>query len=164
QMMFSCCHPRLREDVQVALVLQVLCGFSCAEIAAAFFATEAATHKRIARGKKVLAASRHLFALTNDDVAARLSAVQRPLYLLFNEGYHGASAAAAVRTELCEEARRLVMVLLDHPLTSTPSSHALAALMHLHAARLPGRLDAAGNLNALVAQDRTRWDAGLVEE
>jgi len=162
RMMFSCCHSRLREDVQVALVLHLSCGFGIDEIAAAFFTTEAATQKRISRAKKVLARSKRLFDLTDADFAARLSTVQRALYLLFNEGYHGASAASAVRAELCQEAMRLVMLLVDHPLTATPSSYALAALMHLHAARLPGRFDAAGNLSSLFDQDRSRWDSRLV--
>src|SRR5262249_23724826 len=69
RMMFSCCHPKLHEDVQVALVLNVLCGFSVGEIAAAFLATEAATEKRLTRGKKVLAESKRLFELTADDFA-----------------------------------------------------------------------------------------------
>jgi RNA polymerase sigma factor (sigma-70 family) len=164
RMMFSCCQPRLREDVQVALVLHIVCGFGSDEIAAAFFTTGAATRKRISRGKKVLAGSSRLFDLADADFAARLSTVQRALYLLFNEGYHGASAESAVRADLCQEALRLVMLLVEHPLTATPSSLALAALMHLHAARLPGRVDAAGNLNSLVDQDRTRWDLHLVEQ
>jgi len=164
RLMFSCCHPRLREDAQVALVLHILCGFGSDEIAAAFLTTEAATHKRISRAKKVLAGSRHLFDLTDTDCEARLSAVQRALYLLFNEGYHGASAESAVQAELCREAIRLAMLLIDHPRIGTPASHALAALMHLHAARLPGRLDAAGNLSSLFDQDRSRWDSRLVED
>jgi RNA polymerase sigma-70 factor (ECF subfamily) len=164
RMMFSCCHPRLSEDVLVALTLHILCGFGIDEIAAAFFTTESATRKRVSRGKKVLARSKRLFDLTASDFAARLSTVQRALYLLFNEGYHGASAELAVRAELCQEAMRLVMLLVDHPLTATPSTHALAALMHLHASRLPGRLDAAGNLSSLFDQDRSRWDLRLVDE
>ena len=164
RMMFSCCHPRLREDAQVALVLHLLCGFGSDEIAAAFFTTPAAMHKRISRAKKVLAASRRLFDLSDAELAARLSTVQRALYLLFNEGYHGASAEAAVRGELCREATRLVILLVEHPLTATPASHALAALMHLHAARLPGRLDAAGTLSSLFDQDRSRWDRDLTRE
>src|SRR5262245_26838682 len=107
RMMFSCCHPRLREDAQVALVLNILCGFSVAEIASAFLSSHAAVEKRITRAKKVLAGSKRLFDLADADFPARLSAVHRALYLLFNEGYHGASAASSVRIELCEEARRL---------------------------------------------------------
>jgi len=164
RMMFSCCDPRLSEEVQIALVLHLACGFGIDETAAAFLSTEAAMYKRLSRGKKVLAGSTRLFDLTDADFAARLSAVQRALYLLFNEGYHGASAESAVRTELCREAVRLMTLLVDHPLTAQPSSLALAALMHLHAARLPGRLDAAGNLNSLFDQDRSRWDSRLIEQ
>jgi RNA polymerase sigma-70 factor (ECF subfamily) len=93
-MMFSCCHPRLSEDVQVALVLNILCGFGASEVSGAFLTSRAAIEKRIARGKKVLAASRRLFDLSDAEFGTRLSAVRRALYLLFNEGYHGASAQA----------------------------------------------------------------------
>src|SRR5690349_21058042 len=97
RMMFSCCQPRLPEEAQVALVLNILCGFSVDEIAAAFLATAAAIEKRIGRAKKVLAGSKALFDLNAGDVAARLDAVHRALYLLFNEGFHGASSEGAVR-------------------------------------------------------------------
>ena len=86
RMMFSCCHPRLSPDAQVALILNVLCGFGAPEIAAAFLAGRAAVEKRIARGKKVLARSRRLFDLADAEFAPRLAAVRRALYLLFNEG------------------------------------------------------------------------------
>ena len=165
RMMFSCIHPRLPEETQVALVLHLLCGFGIDETAAAFLKGRAAMEKRIARAKKTLAASKRLFDLGGPaEVAARLPAVLRALYLLFNEGYHCASPQAAVRAELCEEALRLVYLLLEHRLSSTPAAHALAALMNLHAARLPGRLDAHGNLLVLVDQDRSRWDAARIAE
>ena len=97
RMMFSCCHPRLSEQAQVALVLHILCGFSVDETASAFVTTHAATEKRLTRAKKVLAGSKRLFDVTAPaDFSARLPAVQRALYLLFNEGYHGASAETAV--------------------------------------------------------------------
>ena len=163
RMMFSCCHPRLSEDVQTALVLNILCGFGAAEIAGAFLTSRAATEKRIARGKKVLAGSKRLFDLSNAEFGSRLSAVRRALYLLFNEGYHGASAAAAVRSDLCEEAIRLTMLLVEFPQAASPETKALAALMYLHAAKLPARLDSAGNLNPLLEQERSRWDAELVK-
>jgi len=137
RMMFSCCHPRLPEEGQVALILHILCGFSVDEIASAFVRSHAAIEKRIPRAKKVLAGSRRLFDVTAPDAfAARLPAVHRALYLLFNEGYHGA----------------------------TPASCALSALMCLDAARLPARLDAAGNLSSLYDQDRSLWDRNLVAE
>ena len=165
RMMFSCCHPRLPEEAQVALVLHILCGFSVTEIARAFVSSHAATEKRISRAKKVLAGSKRLFDVTGaDDFSARLPAVQRALYLLFNEGYHGASPESAVRAELCQEAMRLTGLLLDYPLAATPATFALSALMCLHAARSPARVDAWGNLTSLFDQDRTRWDSRLVAE
>ena len=165
RMMFSCCHPRLPEEAQVALVLHVLCGFSVSEVANAFMSSHAAIEKRLTRAKKVLAGSKRLFdVLGADDFSQRLPAVQRALYLLFNEGYHGASPESAVRAELCQEAMRLARLLIQHPLAATPVTYALAALMYLHAARLPARLDASGDLRALFDQDRSRWDATLVAE
>jgi len=165
RMMFSCCHPRLPEEAQVALVLHILCGFSVDKIASAFVSGHAAIEKRISRAKKVLARSNRLFDVSGaQEFAARLPAVHRALYLLFNEGYHGASPETAVRAELCREAMRLTAMLLEHPLGATPSTHALAALMCLHAARLPGRVDASGNLSALFDQDRSRWDRELLTE
>jgi RNA polymerase sigma-70 factor (ECF subfamily) len=164
RMMFSCCQPRLHEDAQVALILNVLCGFGVDEIASAFLVTAAAVEKRLARGKKALAGSKRLFELAAADFAPRLSAVQRALYLLFSEGYHGASPAAVVRVDLCYEALRLVRLLVDHAPSATPATHALAALMCLDAARLPARIDEAGNLKALFEQDRAQWDARLIAE
>jgi RNA polymerase sigma factor (sigma-70 family) len=162
RLMFSCCDPRLREDSQVALVLHIVCGFSVDEVAGAFVATHAAIEKRLTRAKKVLAQSVRLFEIADaTEFSARLPAVQRALYLLFNEGYHGASPEFAVRAELCREAIRLVAVLQEHPLGSTPATDALAALMCLNAARLPARTDSAGDLLALCDQDRTRWDRSL---
>ena len=165
RMMFSCCHPRLPEEAQVALVLHVLCGFSVSEIAGAFVSSDFAIEKRLTRAKKVLAGSKKLFDISGaSDFSRRLPAVHRALYLLFNEGYHGASAESAVRVELCQEAMRLTALLLEHALAATPATHALAALMFLHAARLPARVDAAGNLSSLFDQDRSRWDSRLVAE
>src|SRR5271165_2266912 len=98
RMMFSCCHPRLPEEAQVALMLNILCGFSVGEVASAFVSSHAAMEKRITRAKKTLAGSKQLFDIANGtDFAGRLPSVQRALYLLFNEGYHGASAESAVR-------------------------------------------------------------------
>jgi len=165
RMMFSCCQPRLAEEAQVALILNILCGFSVNEIASAFVTSRAAIEKRITRAKKLLATSKRLFDVAAAaDFAARLPAVHRALYLLFNEGYHGASPETPVRAELCHEAMRLAAVLLDHPLGATPTSYALSALMHLNAARLPARVDAAGDLQSLFDQDRSLWNRGLVRE
>jgi RNA polymerase sigma factor (sigma-70 family) len=164
RMMFSCCDPRLSEAAQVALVLHLVCGFGAAEIAAAFLSGRAATEKRISRAKQLLAGSKRLFDLTDRDFTARLTAVRRALYLLFNEGYHGASRESVVRAELCREAMRLAMLLLDFAPAATPATHALCALMWLHAARLPARIDAAGDLTPLADQDRSLWDASMILE
>jgi RNA polymerase sigma factor (sigma-70 family) len=165
RMMFSCCHPRVREEGQVALMLHILCGFSVDEVAGAFVASRAAIEKRISRAKAELAGSGRLLDVTDGAaLAERLPAVQRALYLLFNEGYHGACPEAAVRTELCEEALRLVGVLLEHPAAATPESFALAALLHLHAARLPARLGAHGDLQSFAEQDRSLWDQARIAQ
>ena len=164
RMMFSCAHPDLPEEAQVALILHLLCGFGIGETAAAFLATPAAMEKRLSRAKKVLAESRALVDVGRaEDVRERLPAVLRALYLLFNEGYHGASAEAAVRAELCEEALRLCYLLVEHRHTSTPAVHALAALVNLHAARLPGRVDVAGHLAVFAQQDRSLWNAERID-
>lgn len=161
KMMFSCCQPSLSEDAQLALILNILCGFSPNEIAHAFLTGRAAIEKRISRAKQTLARAERLFDLGDAEFMSRLATVQRALYLLFNEGYHGASA---VRAELCAEAIRLTALLREHALAATPATTALAALMALHAARLPARVDASGDLSPLVEQDRSQWDSGLMAE
>jgi predicted RNA polymerase sigma factor len=165
RMMFSCCHPRLGEEAQVGLILQLLCGFGVADIAAAFLDSEAATQRRLARAKRVLSRSGKLFALTADaPLLQRLPTVRRALYLLFNHGYHGPGAEEVIQRDLCQEAMRLAALLAEHPRAGDPTTHALAALMCLHAARLPARLNAAGELTSLFDQDRTLWDRGLIAE
>src|SRR5258708_17962423 len=130
RMMFSCCHPRLPEEAQVALVLDVLCGFSVSEIASAFLSTEAAIEKRISRAKNVLAGTKTLFELKDAaDFFGRLSAVHRALYLLFNEGYHGADSESPVRLDLCREAIRLPALLSAHPPSRTATTHTPSAPM-----------------------------------
>lgn len=156
RMMFSCCAPELAPEVQLALVLNVCCGFAAPEIAQACLESTAAIEKRLARGKKALA---ELFVLQGD-VSERLGAVQRALYLVFNEGYHG---SGAIRAEFCRDAIRLTCQLLAHPLGDVPSSRALLALFCLHAARLPARADANGELVGFAEQDRASWDAELLE-
>ncbi|MGE0328352.1 MAG: RNA polymerase sigma factor [Polyangiaceae bacterium] len=163
RLMFSCCHPDLSEGAQLALVLNVLCGLSAPHVASALLLQRAAAEKRIARGKQVLAAAERLFDLEHADFAARLATVTRSLYLLFNEGYHSASSEP-VRLELCADALRLTLLLKRYAPADTPTTSALAALMCLHAARLPCRVDPAGDLHGLADQDRQRWDWDLVAE
>jgi len=162
RMMFSCCHPRLSEEAHVALILHILCGFNVKEIAQAFVSSHAAIEKRITRAKKILATSTKLFDLTDADFPARLTSVLQALYLLFNEGYHGSSPEAAVRTGLCEEAMLLMNLLIEQPALVTPQSYALAALMCFNSARLPTRLDGSDNLVSLQEQDRSLWNRTLI--
>jgi RNA polymerase sigma-70 factor (ECF subfamily) len=163
RMMFSCCDPRLPEEAQVALILHILCGFSVDEIAGAFVSSHAAIEKRITRAKKVLATAKDLFDIAAAaEFSTRLPSVQRALYLLFNEGYHGASAETAIRVELCGEAIRLTTILLEHEFGATPASYALSSLMYLNGARLPARIDSAGGLISLFDQDRKRWNQEFI--
>ncbi len=165
RMMFACCHPRLPEAAQVALILHILCGFSVGEVAAALMSKRVAVEKRLARAKETLKRTKSLFDLAvAREFEARLPAVRRALYLLFNEGYHGASPETAVRAELCREAMRLTGLILDHPQGRSPETYALAALMALNAARLPTRINALGDLVPLFEQDRSQWDRRLIEE
>jgi RNA polymerase sigma factor (sigma-70 family) len=155
RMMFSCCHPGLSEEAQVSLMLNILCGFSTGEVASALVSRTDAVEKRTQRAKKVLATSKRLFDIAVPaDFAVRLPAVQRALYLLFNEGYHGAHPESAIRAELCQEAMRLTDALIEYPPSATPATLALAALMRLHAARLPGRTNASGEIQPLDEQNR----------
>jgi RNA polymerase sigma factor (sigma-70 family) len=163
RMMFACCHARVPEETQVALILNLLSGFGAREIAAAFFVSEAAMEKRLARGKELLREGGSLLEVTAERVRDHLDAVHGALYLLFNEGYHGSHEVEAVRVELCAEALRLTALLAEFPPTARPATHALLALMCLTAARLPGRTDANDELLGLEAQDRSRWDARLIE-
>jgi RNA polymerase sigma-70 factor (ECF subfamily) len=162
RMLFVCCDPDLVVESQIALALKLLCGFSTREIALRLFTTEANVYKRLERGRIRLAA-RPLALDTPPDVATRLPAVHTVLYLLFNEGY-GARGDTLVRRELCEEALRLCARLLEHPGADVPATRALRALMHLHLARLPTRVDATGELLTLEDQDRAQWDRAHIEQ
>ena len=161
RMMFSCCAPELAKPAQVAMILKALCGFSTPEIAAALLITPAATEKRLTRAKAALR-EHGLYDVTDaTSLQQRLGAVQQAIYLLFNAGYHGPHAVAAVREDLCCDAMRLGEIVCAHVATDQPSAHALVALMCFLAARLQTRQDAAGDLLSLKEQDRTRWNMAL---
>jgi RNA polymerase sigma factor (sigma-70 family) len=163
RMMFVCCHPGLPQEAQVALTLKTLCGFGEPEIAAAFLATGAAVAKRLNRARQYLREHGVAFELPPADrLAARADAVRQALYLLFNEGYKASHGDSLLRADLCAEAIRLGELLAAHPAGAEPATHALLALMLFNAARLPARLDDAGGVLLLSAQDRTRWDRGQI--
>jgi RNA polymerase sigma-70 factor (ECF subfamily) len=163
RMMFTCCHPMIPQEAQVALALKTLCGFSPAEIARAFLASEAATAKRLTRAKQRIREARIAFEIpTGDELIGRLDGVLQTLYLLFNEGYKASGGEHLIRAELCHEAIRLAALLAEHPAGNRPRVHALLALMLLNGARLPARLDADGNILRLEEQDRSRWDQPMI--
>lgn len=163
RLLFVCFHPQLSAEAQTALALRTLCGFSPAEIAAAFLTTEAAVSKRLVRARQRIRELALPFATPEPaDLPARLDGVLGTLYLLFNEGYKASAGDRLVRAELCHEAIRLGLLLAAHPLTRTPRTHALLALMLLNAARLPARTDDAGNLLRLHEQDRALWNPAMI--
>ncbi len=164
RMMFVCIHPQLSAESQTALALRTLCGFSPAEIAAAFLTTEAAIEKRLVRARQRIRELALPFAVPEaHELHERLDGVLGTLYLLFNEGYKASSGDRLVREELCHEAIRLALLLAGQPATRTPRVHALLALMLLDAARLPARTDDAGNLLRLREQDRSAWNRAMIE-
>lgn len=164
RMMFVCFHPQLSPEAQTALALRTLCGFSPAEIAAAFLTTEAAISKRLVRARQHIRELAIPFAVPDpQELPARLDGVLGTLYLLFSEGYKASTGDRLVREDLCHEAIRLALLLTEHPATREPRTFALLALMYLNGSRLRARTDDAGNLLRLHEQDRASWDQGMIQ-
>ena len=163
RMMFTCCHPLIAQEMQVALALKTLCGFSPAEIARAFLTSEAAIAKRLTRAKQRIREARIAFEIpSGEELTRRLDGVLQSLYLLFNEGYKASGGEHLIRAELCHEAIRLATLLAEHLAGNQPRSHALLALMLLNGARLPARLDGDGNILRLEEQNRSQWDQAMI--
>ena len=147
RMLFICCDDAIPRESRIVLALKTLCGFSTSEIALRLFTSEANVHKRLQRARETLRDSTtDLISPPLDALQARVPSVHEVLYLLFNEGYLSVHAESAIRRELCDEAIRLATLLAEHPVGVIPETFALLALMHLHAARLAGRIDGAGGL------------------
>lgn len=164
RMMFVCCHPALPPETQPALALKTLCGFSPAEIAAAFLVSEAAISKRLVRARQKLRSDDIPFRIPSEnELPARLDAVLETIYLLFNEGHKVSDDDNIFRPDLCHEAIRLCTILINHPAGNESRCHALLALMNFTVARFPARTDAAGNLLLLENQDRQDWDTRLIQ-
>lgn len=165
RLMFVCCHPSLPPDAQVVLALKTLCGFSIPEIARAFLTSEAAIEKQLTRTKQRIRDENIGFEIPGpQELGARMDGVHATLYLLFNEGYKASAGEKLLREELCQEAMRLLSLLLAHPSGSTPRGHALLALMLLTAARFPSRQDNDGALLRLDDQDRSKWDQAMIAQ
>lgn len=163
-MMFMTCHPALPPDVRVALTLKVVGGFGIGEIARAFLMQQPAVAQRLVRAKRTLRDHDVPFAMpAAADVGERLASVLDALYLMFSEGHAPTAGPMALKEDVAEEAMRLVTLLARRPDTARPEAHALRALMLLHAARFPSRVEG-GALRLLAAQDRGSWDAVLLAE
>jgi RNA polymerase sigma-70 factor (ECF subfamily) len=162
RMILMCCHPTLPRDARVALSLKTVGGFSTREIARAFLSDEPTIAQRLVRAKRQIRETGITFELpAGDDLALRLESALEVTYLMFNEGYTVQSGEDLVRHDLCGEALRLAKLLATSPV-GTPQVHALVALMAFQAARLPARVDSAGELVLLEDQDRSLWDGKLV--
>ena len=162
-LMFTCCHPVIPREMQVALILKTLCGFSVGEIAKAFLAMESAIAQRIVRAKRKIREEKIRFELPEShELPSRLDSVLEAIYLLFNEGYVATSGSDLIRTDLCEEAIRLASLLAHHASGNVPKTHALLSLLYFQSSRLNARTDEAGNLFLLAEQDRSLWDKSKI--
>jgi RNA polymerase sigma-70 factor (ECF subfamily) len=163
-MMFAVCDPGLNPETHVTGILRWLYGLSPKEIGHTFLADTQTIDRRLHRGRARLRQLGRLPDVENlPDIATRRDSVLRALYLLFNEGYHGSNPQEPVRPFLCEDALRLVELLLDATATAHPDVRAMAALFCFDAARLPARLDEHGVFVPLQDQDRNRWDRARIE-
>ena len=163
RLIFTCCHPALSSDASVALTLRAIGGLTTAEIARAFLVSESTMAQRLVRAKRKIAQAGIPYRIPEpDELPRRLPEVLAVIYLIYNEGYTASEGADLIRTALTDEAIRLATIL-DELLPDQPELIALLALMHLHDARAPGRIDASGMPVLLPDQDRTGWDKDRID-
>ena len=161
RLVFTCCHPALSDDAQVALTLREVCGLTTEAIARAFLVPPATVAQRIVRAKAKIRDAKIPYEVPGrNELPARLESVLRVIYLVFNEGYLASGGEAALRADLSAEAIRLGRLLVE--LLPEPEAVGLLALMQLHEARRVARTDAAGELVLLPDQDRALWDRGRI--
>ncbi len=164
RLIFTCCHPALNTEAQIALTLRTLGGLTTAEIARAFLLPEVTLAQRLVRAKRKIQQARIPYQVPPfRALPERLSAVQTVLYLIFNEGYTASSGDSLIRRELCSEAIRLARTLCEL-MPDTPENLGLLALMLLHDSRRDTRVGAAGELIPLEEQDRTLWDGAQIKQ
>lgn len=163
RLIFTCCHPALSPDTQVALTLREVCGLATEEIARAFLTPTPTLAQRIVRAKTKIRDARIPYQVPSpSELPQRLDSVLRVIYLVFNEGYSASSGAALTRLDLSEEAIRLGRLLVE--LLPEPEAQGLLSLMLLHESRRAARADAEGELILLDDQDRSLWDRERIAE
>ena len=163
RLIFTCCHPALQPDAQVALTLREVCGLTTEEIAHAFLAAAPTLAQRIVRAKAKIRDARIPYQVpSQDNLPERLDSVLRVIYLVFNEGYAASSGASLTRHDLSGEAIRLARLLAG--LLPAPEALGLLALMLLHESRRAARTSPSGDLILLDQQDRSRWNRELIAE
>jgi len=164
RLIFTCCHPALAQEAQVALTLRAVAGFTTPEIAAAFLVSEATMAQRIVRAKRKIVAANIPYRMPKEDeMAGRLEVVLAVLYLMFNEGYLSRGAEVAMRRDLAEDAIWLNR-LVDRLMPDQPEVIGLMALMTLHLARARARFDESGEMVLLPEQDRKLWDHAAIAD
>jgi RNA polymerase sigma-70 factor (ECF subfamily) len=164
KLMFTCCHPSLALEAQVALTLHTLGGLSTQEVARAFLVAEPTMAQRLARARRKIREAGIPYRVPPADLLPeRLNALLAVIYLIFNEGYVATSGDTPIRGELCGEAIRLCRVLANL-LPQSAEARGLLALMLLHDSRREARLTPTGELILLEEQDRTRWDQAKIHE
>jgi RNA polymerase sigma-70 factor (ECF subfamily) len=165
RLIFTCCHPALALEAQVALTLRTLCGLETDEIARAFLVPTATMAQRLVRAKRKIQVARIPYIVPDiREMPVRLDAVLTAIYLVFNEGYAATRGGTLVRTDLCNEAIRLGNLVRALMAPQPPAeATGLVALMMLHDARREARLDAAGDIVLLDQQDRTLWNRRQID-
>jgi len=163
QMLFAICHPSIPTEAQIGLALRILCGFGINEIATAFITNNETINKRLSRAKEKLRTEKVKIEFPGKtEINDRLETVLTTLYLLFSEGYYSESDDTILREDLCEEAMRLVFMLIENEQTNHPKVNALYSLMCFHSSRFAARKNEQGEIVLYRDQDESLWNQELI--